>query len=203
MTATAVTGDFLYGGKGLGLSLVHNQKDFVMAGLKNSLFLQVATGHAGLNGQFYNLGDNGADAPGAKSWRIVESVNWQSGPLGGQALVAYQSSKADGGPTDGVSTKDFSLGGRVSYALGKNFKLLGEAGTTSRKIDGQEGQRLSKLTFAPTLTLGPDFWSRPELRLYVTRVNWNNAAAAANASSFGAGGRTSNTLFGAQIEAWW
>jgi maltoporin len=34
-------------------------------------------------------------------------------------------------------------------------------------------------------------------------VKWNDAAAAANAGSFGAGGRTSATLFGVQIEAWW
>jgi maltoporin len=55
------------------------------------------------------------------------------------------------------------------------------------------------------LALAPEFWSRPELRFYMTHVSWNAAAAAANSggSGFGASGRTFSTLVGAQIETWW
>ena len=102
-----------------------------------------------------------------------------------------------------VDTKDFSLGGRMSYALNRNFKLLVEAGTTSRKIDGSPDQRLNKVTIAPTLSVGPNFFDRPELRLFVTKANWNAAAAAANATTFGQGGKTSRTLAGVQYEIWW
>jgi maltoporin len=140
---------------------------------------------------------------GQKSWRVVDSLSWQSGRFGGQTILAYQHAKADGGPSDGLVTKDISVGGRVSYAFTDHLKLLAEAGSTSRAIDGQPTQRLHKLTIAPALSLGPGFFSRPELRLYATRVKWNDAAAAANAASFGAGGRTSSTLFGVQLEAWW
>jgi maltoporin len=222
VTTTFVRGDFAYGKDGMGVSLLHNQNDFLMPGLKNALFVQAANGHAGLNGQFFGLDRAGSTSlvvgaggvvtpvtnpptpnPGQKSWRIIDSLNWQSGPFGGQTILAYQHSKADGGPSDGIVTKDTSIGGRISYAVSNNIKLLAEAGTTSRAIDGQPTQRLHKLTLAPALSLGGDFWSRPELRLYATRVKWNDAAAAANAGGFGANGRTSSTLFGVQLEAWW
>jgi maltoporin len=223
LTTSFVHGDFAYGkDRGMSVGLLHNQTDFLTAGLKHSLFLQASNGHAGINGQFAGLDSAGTTSliagpggvvtsvtnpptpnPGQKSWRIIDSLNWQSGPFGGQTIVAYQNSKADGGPTDGVLTKDTSIGGRVSYAVSNNIKLLAEAGTTSRAIDGQPTQRLHKLTLAPALSLGGDFWTRPELRLYATRVKWNDAAAAANAGTFGANGRTSSTLFGVQLEAWW
>ena len=120
--------------------------------------------------------------------------------------MGYQTTKSDD-PTKAYTIKDTSLGGRVSYAVTKNFKWLVEAGTTSRKFsDNQAAQRLNKLTIAPTLALSPDFWSRPELRFYVTKANWNQAAADANATTsnaFGANGRTSQTLAGVQYEVWW
>ncbi len=217
---TVVSGTFQYASPGSGLSVSHNQSDFIVAGLTNTVFLQTANGHAGLNGQFQGLGDavaaitlnNGVtlntQQPGLKSTRIGDSINWQSGAFGGQALVALQNGQVEGGVNNGINTKDFTLGGRVSYATSKNFKLLLEAGNTSRSIDGQAQQQLNKITFAPTLAIGTDFWSRPEMRFYVTRATWNNAAAAANAGTvlnpgFGANGRTSSTAAGVQVEVWW
>jgi maltoporin len=90
----------------------------------------------------------------------------------------------------------------VSYAFSKNFKLLVDGVTTTRTGAGAD-QRLDKITIAPTLSSGPGFYSRPELRFYVTMANWNDAAAAANATSFGAGGKTSRTIAGIQYEVWW
>lgn len=212
---TVVSGTFQLSTPGSSLSVSHNQSDFIVPGLTNTVFLQTASGHAGLNGQFQGLGDavapitlnNGVvlnvQQPGMKSNRIGDSINWQSGAFGGQALVAVQNGKVDGGVNNGINTKDFTLGGRVSYATSKNFKLLLEAGNTSRQIDGQAQQQLNKITFAPTLAIGTDFWSRPEMRFYVTRASWNQAAATANAGSFGANGRTSSTAAGVQVEVWW
>jgi maltoporin len=210
---TVVSGNFQYATPGSALSVSHNQSDFIIKGLTNTLFLQGSTGHAGIDGRFQGLGDGIAatiadvaatQQPGLQSSRIGESINWQSGDFGGQAVVVLQNGKQQGGLTgDGINTKDFSIGGRISYALTNNFKLLAEAGNTSRQIDGQTRQTLNKITFAPTLALARDFWSRPELRFYVTRASWNDAAATANAGSFGAGGKTSATTAGVQIETWW
>nr|WP_296336245.1 carbohydrate porin [uncultured Acidovorax sp.] len=184
------------GGSGSGISVSHNQSDFMVKGLRNVLFLQTSRGHARIDGEFESIDGKSA---GKTATRIVDSINWQSGPFGGQALIAYQTNKAD---ITGVQTKDFSLGGRGSYAFTKNFKGLAEVSTTTRKGTGPD-QRLSKVTLAGALALNEDFWSRPELRLYVTKANWNQAAAVANAGSFGANGKTSRTLVGVQYEVWW
>lgn len=81
--------------------------------------------------------------------------------------------------------------------------MLLEVGTTSRNTDGMPAQRLDKFTLAPTLAMAPGFWSRPELRFYVTHARWNDAAAQANATNFGSGGQTSATIAGVQLETWW
>lgn len=196
--ATSVRGSGLAGtNTGWGLSALHNQKDFIAKGLTNSLFLQGSRGHARIDGEFEGI--DGV-SPGKRVLRIADSIAWQSGPFGGQALVGWQRSRNE---ETLVSTRDFSLGGRISYATSKNFKILVEAGTTSRDVDGLPGQRLNKVTIAPTLSVGEGFWERPELRFYLTKANWNAAAAAANAGTFGQEGRTSRTLAGVQYEIWW
>ena len=185
------------GGSGSGISVSHNQKDFLLPGLSNALFLQTSRGHARIDGEFEAIEGTSA---GKRATRIADSLNWQFGAFGGQALIAYQTNKAD---ITGVETKDFSLGARGSYAFTKHFKGLAEVSTTTRKGNTGPDQRLSKVTLAAALALNEDFWSRPELRLYVTKANWNQAAALANAATFGANGKTSRTLVGVQYEVWW
>ena len=181
---------------GNGISISHNQSDFLVKGMSNALFLQTSTGHARIDGEFLNI--DGV-AGGQKVSRIADSLNWQLGAFGGQTLIGYQTNKDD---ITGIETKDTSVGGRISYAFSKNFKLLIDAATTTRTGNGPD-QQLNKLVIAPTLSVGPDFWARPELRLYVTMANWNDAAAAANATSFGLAGKTARTTAGVQYEIWW
>ena len=121
------------------------------------------------------------------------------GKWGGQAMLGYQTLS----PDSGAKVKDTSLGGRVSYGIAPNVKLLGELGLTARDVDGQSTQMLNKGTVAVAFAPKTDFWSRPEFRIYATTANWNDAAGAANVSGFGANGRTSVSTFGVQIEAWW
>ena len=195
---TAVSGKGLAGGNsGSGISVSHNQADFLIAGMSNVLFLQASTGHARIDGMF--LGLDGKTA-GQKGMRIADSLNWQLGAFGGQTMLGYQTAKDD---LTGVTTKDTSVGGRVSYAFTTNFKLLAEVGSTRRAIDGQASQTLNKFTIAPTISVGPDFWTRPEIRMYVTRANWNAAAAQANSTTFGQFGKTAHTIAGIQYEIWW
>jgi len=107
--------------------------------------------------------------------------------------------------TAGGKVNSSTLGGRGSYAFTKNFKLLAEVGLSQKKPEASASQKLSKFTLAPTLSTGPGFWKRPELRLYVTTAKWNSAAnAAAGAGGVtGAGnGKTSGTSYGAQAEMW-
>jgi maltoporin len=207
MLLTTVTSSGFASSGGNGFSVVHNQSDFLTSGLTNSLFLQTSSGLAKITGEFLDLTTSGAATVGVKSNRIADSINWQSGKFGGQALVAYQTNKADNAS---VTTTDSTLGGRISYGVTKNFKMLVEASTTQRTFDnGADGQTLNKITIAPTLSTGPDFWKRPELRFYVTYANWNDAAALANLSTFGSTANSaatklqSQTLVGMQYEIWW
>lgn len=207
-TSVSTTGFEKNGGS--GFSLLYNQG---FGSVKNSLYLQTSSGLANIQGKFVNLQQTddatgvAADVIASKVSRVADSIDWQVGNFGGQALLAYQISKPENGADKGVETKDLSFGGRVSYAFTNNFKLLLEAATTKRARDGSEDQTLNKVTIAPTLTTGPGFYKRPELRFYVTMANWNDAAAAANSTKFGTddNGATlkKQTIMGLQYEIWW
>jgi len=143
------------------------------------------------------------------SWRVVEYFDWQVTPrFGGQFQAVYQKDKReDGGDQDWIS-----VGVRPVYALTEQFKLVAELGHD--QIDAPEGTRkLTKFTVAPTWSpAGPEFWARPEFRLYYTYAQWNDAAQQA-ANLMAAGSALSDTgafdnaqhgsNFGVQVEYWW
>ena len=198
VVGTYTHGDFTGGTSGFGMVGQHNQDNFLGLGGGNTFWLAYAQGSAGLDGNFGNL-----SAPtSSKSLRVVESLTWQVGGFGGQAMALFQSDKD--GPT-GIKTTSTSIGARASYALTKNLKFLTEAGYSTKKPDGGATQKLAKLTVGPALTTGPGFWNRPELRLYVTSAKWNGAANAAAGAGGVTGigdGKTTGTSYGAQVEIW-
>ena len=210
--ATITRADFNGGKSGAALTLQHNQdirrlgavqqKDvfFELDEGGNTFWLQFAQGSAGLDGNFGSL-TAGSDV---KSFRVVESLAWQKGPFGGQAQVMFQQDKS----TAGGKVNSSTLGGRGSYAFTKNFKLVGELGLSQKKPYTTASQKLTKFTLAPTLSTGPGFWNRPELRLYVTTAKWNDAANAAAGTngligaSTATANKTSGTSYGFQAEMW-
>ena len=137
--------------------------------------------------------------------RIFNSLWIQPTPEWSAEMIAIvQRDKSDA--TGGSSTWT-SLGVRPVYAVNDNFKLQFELGTDRvTSPTGGAAQRLTKLTFAPTLTAGKGYWSRPELRAFVTYGKWNDAATAAvnkaNESGPVYGNATSGTSFGLQVETW-
>ncbi len=215
ITGAAVSGSFAKGSNGGALGLIHNQD--ITADIKNTVFLQGSSGHASITGKFYNL-DSPATAAsitvnpdgtvtgtpataagpqaGAEQFRIADAINWQLGAFGGQALVGYQTLTPDGG---GKIT-DTSIGGRISYGVAKHVKLLADLAVTQRMQDGMDTKNLNKATFAVAFSTDTKFWTRPELRIYATRFNWNDAAKGSMGS---ASNRNDVTLLGVQMEAWW
>jgi len=187
------------GTSGFGLSLQHIQ-EITGIGAKNTAWLQYAQGSAGLDGNFGTM----TATSSVKKWRVVESMAWQVGPFGGQAVALYgQHDKDDLAGT--AKFRELSIGGRGSYAITKNFKLVAEAGYMEKKPDGEATQKLAKFTFAPTLSTGPGFFNRPELRLYVTTAKWNapaNTAAGLGGLTGLGDGKTRGTSYGAQAEIW-
>lgn len=174
------------GKSGAGLSLQHNQSG--VFGGDNTLWLQFAQGSAALRQNFGGATDDSS----VKGWRLVESPAWVNGPLTGQGLFTVGKE----GPS-GARTSFNSLAGRVAYAITKNFKLQGELGTSNSKPQGGQTARLTKFTIAPTLSVGPNYYDRPEIRLYVSRFNFNDTYRASQGLL-----KTSKTVGGIQAEIW-
>lgn len=190
---TLTKGQFSGGKSGLGLSIRHDQSKLFGTGLSNTLWVQTSSGSAAVNS---NFGDLTAGSK-AKAWRVVESFNGQSGNVGGQAMLLL-ARETDGA---GKTTTSTSVGGRVSVGLSRNFKFVTELGLSQYKPEGGQTARLTKLTLAPTLSIDNSFWSRPELRVYVTSAKWNKAAGNVTGNASFAD-KTSGTSAGAQVE-WW
>ena len=210
--ATITQADFNGGKSGAALTLQHNQDIRRIGAVQqqdvfydmdeggNTFWLQFAQGSAGLDGNFGNL-TAGSDV---KSFRVVESLAGQKGAFGFQAQLMFQQDKS----TAGGKVNSSTVGGRGSYAFTKNFKLIGELGLSQKKPEATGSQKLTKFTLAPTLSTGPGFWNRPELRLYVTTAKWNDAANAAAGTngligaSTATANKTSGTSYGFQAEMW-
>ena len=188
-------------------TVLHKQ-DKVWGGA-NTFGIQYGVGPGtGAGGQCCNrMGTTGSIRNGSDvtRLRIFNSLWIQPTPEWSAEMIAIvQRDKSDA--TGGSSTWT-SLGVRPVYAVNDNFKLQFELGTDRvTSPTGGAAQRLTKLTFAPTLTAGKGYWSRPELRAFVTYGKWNDAATAAvnkaNESGPVYGNATSGTSFGLQVETW-
>ncbi|MFL5849787.1 MAG: carbohydrate porin, partial [Solirubrobacteraceae bacterium] len=67
---------------------------------------------------------------------------------------------------------------------------------------------LGKLTVAGVIRPGMDFFSRPELRVFVTGAAWNNGAKTAQnpanpIGGFASAGDNAGLTAGVQAETWW
>lgn len=157
-----------------------------------------------------------------KRTRVFDNMVFQFTPDFSTSLLAlWQRDKSDAG-----STTWTSFGARPQYALNDNFKLILDVGHDNISPASGSDQKLTKITFAPTLAMGRDWWSRPELRFFVTYAKWNDAAQGAAdqavagqreldrlasrnltrggtlSSSGPFGSSTNGTSIGLQVEAW-
>lgn len=136
--------------------------------------------------------------------RVFDSIWIQpSWNVGMELVTLLQRDKSD---ALGSSTWT-TVGMRPVYALNKNLKLVMELGADRvTSPTGGQAQRLTKITFAPTISAGPGLWARPELRAFVTYGKWNDAAAAAVNASNNSGpvynNGNSGASFGFQVESW-
>jgi maltoporin len=120
-----------------------------------------------------------------------------------EMVALWQRDKSD---LQGTSTWT-TLGVRPVYALAENFKLQAEVGVTNVKSSNSpDTARLTKITLAPTISMGRGYFARPELRAFISYGKWNDAATAlvnaANNSGPVYGNNTSGTSVGLQVEAW-
>jgi maltoporin len=197
-TYTRFRGDVLgvTGKNGFGLSVQHIQEG-ILGGATSTTWLQYARGSTGLDMNF-GPATAGSDS---KRWRLANSFAWLKGSVTGQTLLHYGNADAPGldglgNPVD-VTTKVWSIAGRVAYAVTNNFKIQGELGHANNKYnDGSKGD-VTKFTIAPTLTVGPNYYDRPELRFYVSYFTYNDTYKAIYGQS-----KDNKTAVGLQAEIW-
>lgn len=196
------------GHDGWQLSVFHKQ---ALAGLgaTNIVGVQYGVGPGtGIGGPCcVRMGASGSTALGSDvtRLRIFDSLVIQpTRQFSTEFIALAQRDKSDAGGSSTWST----LGARPVYAVMRNFKLQGEIGVSRvTSPTGGPAARLTKVTFAPTITMGEAYYARPELRAFITHARWNKAAIGAvnadNNSGPVFGDRTSGTSAGVQLEAWW
>ena len=193
-------------------TIQHVQKPF-LGGL-NKLALQYAMGSAAPGNQVPQF-DNTSDS---KQYRIVEMLQWQPvSVFSGMLVFTYQNNTKRFGTDDARSSNTtWGLGARPVYHFNDYLKLQAEVGFESLtpKNGNTDTRNLFKATLAPTLVAGGTFFSRPELRAFVTYANWNRAAQVDGSMGQGACATSGTSgsvyacdqngvTFGAQIETWW
>jgi maltoporin len=188
---------------GWQLTVLHKQ-DQVLAG-NNTFGVQYGVG-PGTGVGNDRIGASGSTALGTDVTRsrVFNDLVIQPTPeFSMEFVVLAQRDKSDAGGSSNWTT----LGARPVYALNEHFKLQLEVGTHRvTQPNGGDALRLTTITFAPTISAGKGYWSRPELRAFVTYGKWNDPATAALNANNNAGpafGSASNgTSAGLQVEAW-
>jgi maltoporin len=194
------------GHDGWAIGLFHRQQAY---GGANALGFQYGTGPGtGIGLCCSRMGAAGSTALGSDVKRIRlfnDLVIQPTREFSMEFVVLYQKDKAD----DPALRNTWStFGVRPVYAVHRNVRLQAELGHTALKQETTgRTARLTKLTLAPAIALEENYWSRPELRLFVTYGKWNGAATPlVNASNNGGpvyGNSTSGVSAGLQVEAWW
>lgn len=180
-------------------------------GVAGGLFynIPVSKGFTELSGEFgigggANLrSDLSGDADDGWMLRVVDRGAIELGPMMSLGFGAvFQLDNRDG---EGDSNMWISAGLRPVFQLSKIFAVNVEGGVDFTKPGDAEGDPsffLGKVTVAPSIRPGAGFWSRPEIRAFVTAAFWNSDAKGQigggvyNDDSFG-------LTFGVQAESWW
>jgi len=164
-------------------------------------------------GNSWTMGGPGRFHKDDRQIRVIEHLVFQPSPEFAGAFVAtYQNvSRKDIATGDEIDKYSaIGVGIRPMYYVSEFFVLQGELGFNQYKPDGGDSITMTKITVAPTIRpvpgTGGAFFTRPELRAFVTYAMWNDAAntATENGVAGGAfGDATSGLTFGLQAEAWW
>jgi maltoporin len=116
-------------------------------------------------------------------------------------IFVYQRTR-DGNPDHGWN-RWISFGARPEVFFTRFLSLVVEGGADHTKSGADEYDGwLRKITLAPQIGAGRQFFSRPVLRTFVTYANWSNGLRGF------VGGvpfetRTDGLTYGVQVETWW
>ena len=200
-------GNSLPGTHGGAMTFLHQAEPFLESKGFNLLGLQFGTGPAKTftsGFETFTFNGNSYIRPDPNnSWRFRLTEHFVVQPCEhfsvGPALV-YQ--HTDYGTSLGRQDW-FSTGVRPIWEINKYFSIAFEGGVdfVNNPVPGNSGN-LWKLSLAPQVALGNQFFSRPVLRAFITYAHWSNAFVGQ------VGGPDYQHLsegltYGMQMEAWW
>ncbi|MCP1674883.1 maltoporin [Natronocella acetinitrilica] len=178
------------GDDGLLFTIQHFQ-DGVLGGF-NKLAVQYGTGPYGAQAGAGAIGLN----DDAKVLRVVEQLLFQvTDNWSGMFTAVYEDQ-------DDVQTW-YSVGIRPIYHVNQYFDLATEIGYDYVSPEEGDSRNLTKVTFAAQLSPEMAFFSRPNLRAFVTYATWNDAADEAGIANGVFDGSTDGFTYGFQAETWW
>ncbi|VEA65842.1 Maltose-inducible porin [Serratia plymuthica] len=174
-----------------------------MLGGYNKMVLQYATKGLAQNmvsqgGGWYDVWNNTRDATG---YRVINTGLIPITDKFSLNHVLTWGSASD--LSDAIDKSNLiSLVGRAQYQFTQYVRGIGEAGAFYQKDDHKDGSHYKqggeKYTLALGLADGPEFMSRPELRVYASYLNDSEQG-----NSFKDGTASNTWNFGVQVEAWW
>jgi len=149
-----------------------------------------------------NIDDPTPVLQNAHTFRFTESSVLQpSKYFAIQPLVIYQE-RFSGVPKQRNNTW-LSFGARPVFFFTDHISLAVEGGfDKTHSATGQYDGWLRKITIAPQIGAGREFFSRPVLRAFITYANWSDGLKGFVGAPVYAN-KTSGFNFGLQAEAWW
>jgi maltoporin len=127
-------------------------------------------------------------------WGVIEQDQWNMG-----YSFIYGSKDIDESSTSWNApgkTDFYNAVIRPGYKWTENLATVVELGYANERKDGGDWEDLRKVTLAQEWNAGSNFWARPSIRLYVTNYSGDKVQTDDK-------GNKAETMFGAQVEAWW
>jgi len=192
---------------GVALSLVRTDEGFLDENSLHKLAIQVGSGPAKT---FTSGFDTFSDATGSyirpdpnESWRFRATDQIVVKPIEefsiGGALVYQYTEYGDNAPYQ----QWVSGGVRPIWQITDAFSLAFEGGVDwVSETTLSNGGTLGKLTLAPQVALGDEFFSRPVLRAFLTYATWSDGLRGEVGGPDYAG-QSSGWTWGVQMESWW
>ncbi len=189
----------IQGASGWAAGIIHRTEEKKFLGGYNEFAVQYGKGAA------YNfastLDSSGPDLGDASRFRVLDSFTIQPSSKFAVQVVGLYEDTSYGGPNSRV--KWASLGARPVYFFNDRFSIALEAGVDwvrSEPLD-TSGQ-LWKITLAPQISRGGEFFSRPVIRPFVTYAGWSDGFKG-QVGGLPYQNSTSGLSYGLQVEAWW
>lgn len=209
--------------KGFGITGVYNFDGFYgMTEGYSKFVVQYGRGLAAGD----SLGKNGwgwANLEDTASWRMILDAVAAMGSWDISTFAYVQKDKNYrwwSSDKNGWGRTSWVAGIRPYQQITKNFAMQYELGyeylddENYNGINGKGKGGLTKITVAPTLTLSSGYFSRPQLRAFVTYAKWDSGVADAldgnynwdadtlSPGSYSRSGSTDTINFGIQAEVW-